>query len=126
MIATRACGLRWWMPWSTAAIFGLAASIFAATVSFPPGAQWSRQALPVGFVRPSSAHFSATPTSPASLPPIPTVTSVASARSPSNCGGFVPPSGSPVCGWVMCLVCALPQLTSMNVSTLNSCATSDG
>jgi hypothetical protein len=114
------------MPWSTAAILGLVASILAATWSFPFGAQWSRQAVPFGFVAPSSAHFSATPTSPASFPPIPTVTSVASLRSALNCGGFVPPSGSSVWGSVMCFVWALPQLTSTNVVTFSACATSDG
>ena len=75
---------------------------------------------------PSWAHFSATPTSPASFPPMPTVTSVASARRPLNCGGFVPPAGRSVCGSVMCFVSALPQLTSTNVATFSAPATSDG
>jgi hypothetical protein len=57
---------------------------------------------------------------------MPTVTSVASARSPLNCGGLVPPSGRSVCGSVMCFVWALPQLTSTNVVTLNASDTSDG
>ena len=57
---------------------------------------------------------------------MPTVTSVASARSPLNRGGPVPPSGRSGCGSVMCFVCALPQLTSTNVSAASAAATSDG
>ena len=57
---------------------------------------------------------------------MPTVTSVVSGFNPSNCGGLVPPSGSPVCGSVMCLVSALPQLTSVKLDTPRSSATTDG
>ena len=57
---------------------------------------------------------------------MPTVTSVVSARSALNCGGLVPPAGRPVCGWVMCLVWALPQLTSVNVAVPSAGGVSDG
>ena len=57
---------------------------------------------------------------------MPTVTSVVSGFNPSNCGGLVPPSGSPVCGSVMCLVSALLQLTSVKLDTPRSSATTDG
>ena len=82
--------------------------------------------MPVGWVAPISAQFSATPTRPASLPPMPTVTSVVSRRSPLNWGGLVPPAGRSVWGWVMCLVWALPQLTSVNVAVRSAGAVSDG
>ena len=63
---------------------------------------------------------------PASLPPMPTVTRSVVLVSRLNCGGFVPPVGSPVCGWVKSSVVAEPQDASRNVLAPIAFATSFG
>ena len=80
--------------------------------------------VPVGENASSWAHSSATPIRPASLPPMPTVTSWSVADKALNCGGLVP-NGTDW-GWVISSVVALPQLTSVNGLGLITRATSDG
>jgi hypothetical protein len=60
------------------------------------------------------AHCTATPISPASLPPIPTVTSASSAPSASNCGGALILPLKKLWDWVMSAVVAPWQLASVN------------
>src|SRR5690606_21369752 len=63
---------------------------------------------------------------PASLPPMPTVTSRVRLVSRSNWGGLVPPVGSPVCGLAKSSVVAEPQDASRNRFTPRAFATSLG
>jgi hypothetical protein len=60
---------------------------------------------------------------PASLPPMPTVTRSVVLVSRSNCGGLVPPAGSPVWGLVKSSVVAEPHEASRNVFTPIAAAT---
>jgi hypothetical protein len=64
------------------------------------------------------------PKTPKSLPPIPSVTRSVSGVSASNCGAAVPRIVR--CGWVMFVVSAPPQLTSVNRWTPSAPASSFG
>ena len=71
-------------------------------------------------------HSSATEISPASLPPIPTVTSESLELSALNCGGAVWTPPSRLCDWVMSTVVALLQLALTKLDGLIARATSAG
>jgi len=111
---------------SVAAIFGAVSAISSTSRSPPPDmVELSRQAVPVGASRPSCTHFTATVTSPTSLPPMPSVTSPVSAVRASSCGGFVPRITG--CGAVKsCVVAAAEQLTSRNRAAAVAVLTSEG
>ncbi len=113
------------MPCSVAAIFGAEAAIWSTRRSPPSGvAKFERQAVPVGASRPSWMQSTAAPTSPTSLPPMPTVTSPASADSASNCGVFVPPGT--LWGSLMWRVVADEQLVSRKTEAPSAARTTEG
>ena len=75
------------MPSSTASTFGAVSAIRRLISSWPPTTYLSWHGWPEGLV---DRQSSAIDENPMSLPPICTVTSVLSALSESNCGGFGP------------------------------------
>src|SRR4051794_21883569 len=89
------------MPWSTDATFGAVSAIRRLISSTPFTTYLSWHGDPVGEVLKQSF---ASDEKPMSLPPMPSVTSVVSAASASNCGGFGP--GDTPCVAVMSPVSA--------------------
>ena len=74
----------------------------------------------------SAVHSSATEISPASLPPIPSVTIASFELSALNCGGAVWTPPPRLCDWVMLTVVAPLQLALTKLDGVIARATSAG
>ena len=93
----------------------------AFSVSTPSTVKCALHGAPAGSEARSPGHVpTMSPNTPKSLPPIPSVTRSVSGVSASNCGAAVP-SGV-LCGCVMLVVSAPPQLTSVKWRTRSAAA----